>query len=285
MVNKYVDILLESKEYEKVIHKFIKIQNFGKLDLSLYIPFGYNNIDVLSKKVIGKLKSVVTYFAMYFNIKDFNIRLFVALNQERKKFPDSNIVTMTNVNNGVTTFYQNGDKTIYIYRYEDLYKVLIHEMIHYFGFDINHDISNNHDLPRHFKIKNMDNEIKLTEAYTETMACYLYIKYLNRRRDSAKTLEAINKYKKRFCRITKALIIHFEEFPIIEEHSHMFAYLYCRTFLFCNIGKFVKLFNNKLDNENKKNIMLNHINSGYEYFKKYSANIKGLKSMSSFNRA
>lgn len=283
-MNKYVTIPLESKNYETIVHKLIKIDK-GILDLTLYVPFGYENIDRLISRVVGKIKSVIHFFKNYFNLETFNIRLFVALNQEKKDFPVNNIIDLNNVNNGVTTFYRNGEKSIYIYRYEDLYKVLIHELIHYFYLDVRDEISNKHPFVQQFRIYDIEEVINLTEAYTEAMACYLYIKYKNKNKGEKALNLSIEKYKIRFCRTTKALLNHFSKYNVIQQKSHMFSYYLCKTFLFMDIKRFVNVYNTTMDNREKVKLFKNLLETGYSKFKHIFNDIKQLKSMSSFNRS
>lgn len=283
-MNKYVTIPLESKKYEKIVHKLITIDQ-GILDLTLYIPFGYENIDRLISRVVGKIKSIILFFKDYFKLERFNIRLFVALNQEKKDFPINNVIDLNNVNNGVTTFYKNGEKSIYIYRYEDLYKVLIHELIHYFHLDVRHELTNKHSFVQQFRIYDIEEVINMTEAYTEAMACYLYIKYKNKNKGEKALNISIEKYKIRFCRTTKALLKHFSKYNVIKQKSHMFSYYLCKTFLFMDIKRFINVYNMQIDNSEKIKLFMNFIESGYLKYKTIINDVKELKSMSSFNRS
>ena len=72
-----------------------------------------------------------------------------------------------NINSGSTMKNIN----ISLWRYEEIYKVLIHELIHYFSVDFGFDTNGYEKAEEHIKkIINVEGEDRLFESYTETMA-------------------------------------------------------------------------------------------------------------------
>eukprot|EP00798_Chlamydomonas_sp_ICE-L_P009304 gene9304-16438_t len=66
------------------------------------------------------------------------IRIIISLSFERKKFPTGSVVDSSHSNNGVTSTFVKGSKVtkeVFIFRFEDLFKVIVHELIHFFGPD------------------------------------------------------------------------------------------------------------------------------------------------------
>lgn len=95
--------------------KKININNLYKF-LNIIIPFLLKCKDDNSKKSIT-ISIIPTSFKKYFN-KDTETSL-----------------TISNINSGFTT-HMGEDKRIIIYRYEECFKVLLHELIHAFGLDL-----------------------------------------------------------------------------------------------------------------------------------------------------
>jgi hypothetical protein len=88
------------------------------------------------------------------------------------------IIDEKHVNSGVTMFAEN-ETNIIVYREEEMFKVLLHELIHAYRIDF-HDYNKNYDnylmqkYDLHVRLphKNMNTPLALYEAYTDTLACY-----------------------------------------------------------------------------------------------------------------
>ena len=80
---------------------------------------------------------MISFFDYISNDKLVPLNLFIYLTKFKKKLPKNktDIISALNVNSGVTIYYNNF-REIVIYREEELIKVLFHELIHYYDFDI-----------------------------------------------------------------------------------------------------------------------------------------------------
>jgi hypothetical protein len=104
-------------------------------------------------------------------IQKYHLELVIFASDEKKIFPKKGeILTGDNVNSG--SCYPK--KIINIWRKEELIKVLIHELIHFYGIDF-HDSTQNYqklsDVVNNIKLDdNCDSIDSCNESYTETLA-------------------------------------------------------------------------------------------------------------------
>lgn len=158
----FLDITLFMNYYEHIIIKYKKtILNFH---------FYYNKSAYYNITHIKLLCYIYTlFFIEYFN-KTENITINIFLSNIEKLLPtNSKILKPTNINSGFTDFY---NKLICIFRYEELYKVLLHEMVHILNLDLNIQKSNklNKLIKCNFSINNINTNYNFFESYTETIA-------------------------------------------------------------------------------------------------------------------
>lgn len=97
------------------------------------------------------------------------------INYDGKKFlPKDGIFKSKHVNSGVT-FFSPFDCDVYVYRKEEMAKVLIHEMIHFFDVDAKHvDHEVESELHRHFCMSDRVDVVNVNESFTDTMACMVH---------------------------------------------------------------------------------------------------------------
>lgn len=104
-------------------------------------------------------------FILLYTKSDKSETKIILINYDGKKMvPDNNIFTSFNVNSGYSSDYGG----IVIYRREEMFKVLIHELIHNLDFDNKYITSELESvLKEKFCIKS---DLKLNEAFTEAYA-------------------------------------------------------------------------------------------------------------------
>ena len=88
-------------------------------------------------------------------------------------------MNVNNINSGSTNLQE-----IYIFREEEILKVIIHELIHYSKYDLQNSKYLNDLMLK--KIKYLDNKayLNINESYTESIAIILYIFYLTIRKNN-----------------------------------------------------------------------------------------------------
>lgn len=109
-----------------------------------------------------------------------NILIYIYFGDSKKIYPKDNFFTEHHVNSGLS--YKSEDETyIFIWRKEEVIKVLFHELIHYFQIDYSDEIYKiEYIIKKNFNIKGKDAP---RESFTEILAtifncvfCSLYFK-------------------------------------------------------------------------------------------------------------
>lgn len=233
---------------DKIEHIEFIYYEYKKIDVKITVV-SYDKDKKINQSFIDSLKyytnGTIDYYIrdIYKETENHTLNILIALNHERKLFPSSNIINTSHANNGLTTFFEYGKwKYIYIYRIEDLYKVLIHEIIHYFNKDIKND-QNCLDIvqPKIPSLKStwIDSRgtINFNEAYVEAMAIYLYCMISNKN---------IKKYITRGMRVAKALIKHANKYPNgIIQYTNVLSYYIYRAALLLHLDELIALKNCK----------------------------------------
>jgi hypothetical protein len=106
--------------------------------------------------------------AKKFNIKYNSIDLTLILTSQKKLITNKKFLGPENINSGSTYF----NNSVLIWRIEEIYKVLIHELIHFFGFDhsLFMNALTNTDSNKHC----INGEDRENEAYTESFALSIH---------------------------------------------------------------------------------------------------------------
>ena len=147
-------------KYYKLKYKNITffVLNFGNLTKDKKLALCNNIYRVYLTSLLYQVK------------KDFNI--YILMNPAKRKFPNKNkIVEAKHINGGFT--YMNGNN-IFIVRYEDYEKVIIHELLHH-NKVMHYDSWDHNNLIKLKKFNNIELGQKLipNEAIIEVFACVL----------------------------------------------------------------------------------------------------------------
>lgn len=234
-----------------------KLINNIKLNLNIYNPRInkydydlYHDLLTIIYKMIGLCKNS--------SIKKLDITIFLLYNNKMIK-DDTTIIGIREVNSGCSIINNKYNK-IYIWRHEEVNKVLIHELIHSLDLDpvIGNDSSNYYLLSSYFSY--CPNKINLFEAYVEYLATILNILFFMSK-NNIKFIE-FNQYIKTeitfgYKQFSKILqfngIYNFEEFYIknslnikckFKEKTSVFMYYFCKLILLINYKKISHLSKN-----------------------------------------
>jgi hypothetical protein len=188
--HKYYDILYNPTTTRKKLHDLLYKNPFVFLDI-IHCAETYNLIyneyhdnknliitNIFSYHIENKEKPNILLVVQIINFfrtiskKNMNIDLTIFFSNQKRYLPDKNekkLLTPENINAGVTL---SGDY-VYVWRKEEFYKVLIHELIHYFSIDF-HDL-NMHQIEKiRDNIININGEDAANEAYTEILAITIH---------------------------------------------------------------------------------------------------------------
>ena len=179
-LSKHFKLIKDGNFIPSIIHKKIKKINFNEIyyfqikniDFQVhFVSIKKKSKDYLEKKI----KKIITmiHFLLSFHIdltvKSINILLF--LTNEKKELPVNNSVVLNemNVNTAVTySCSQNGE--VFLYREEECFKVLIHELLHSLCVDFS-KLSISFDIKSMIlKMFNVNSKFYIAEAYAEFWA-------------------------------------------------------------------------------------------------------------------
>lgn len=175
---KYHDAIFNVSKTKKKLHELLFDNSFIPLDIIYcaeiydleYEEFRNKNTKIYvysngsEKPNINFIMNIITFFRT-FTKKDMNVTLVVFYCNQKKYLPNEKLITSENINSGCT---MNGEY-VYVWRKEEFYKVLIHELVHYFSIDYHgHEPDAlEHCLHNLFDIEGDD---VVNEAYTEIFA-------------------------------------------------------------------------------------------------------------------
>ena len=163
---KIVDWIIKHTEYN---YKFIFVINNRTINVNLYSDKKINNINFYLIK-IKLILHILTHYTSINCSKNIDIKIYLT---PFKKFWDKKtIIDQFNVNTGYSTIGCISDSKLLIFRKEEWFKVLIHELMH----NLNLDFA---DIFRE-KYKNIlkdnffiDSKYDLSESYCEFWARHL----------------------------------------------------------------------------------------------------------------
>jgi hypothetical protein len=199
-------------------------------------------------------------------LSDASMSVNIYLSEAKKKFDTSSmkILGSNNINSGVTVFMYDKSVPIIttVYRSEEMYKVLIHELVHNFKYDFAFA-----DL--HLKISdflNISPNTKLTpnESYTEVVALILHTmieSYIFDNKCNFDLFKLMLEYETQFSLFQCAKILHFYGFKNTDDffqrydnlnrfkqNTNVFSYFFAKTSLLMNLGELLKFFNKYTSN-------------------------------------
>ena len=182
----------------------------------------------------------------------------IDFNEDPKLFPEKKGKPLgrVEINSGYTSFDTKGNaKSIIIFRYEELVKVLIHELIHTFRVDknlyTNSDVKNyveqRFPMITHYEFEcEHKHNILLGEAYVESLAHIFYCIFLSKFLQKRNLFNYFMEYTIKWSLIQTAKILehysvsNFDDFfnSFVEEHTNTTAYYVIRSAILFNINKF-----------------------------------------------
>jgi len=225
------------------------------LDDSLYVPKWVNTYAVKNKHVdilhdcfhvriyknglnaafVKKLKILLTKLREMLNITHDRINIFLLLSGNKKRINVGETFTSENINSGLSI--SNADPSavhIVIYRLEDIFKVLIHEMLHYVGLDLrNTELSTIRSIDDMIKNKYksmLHMDLHINEAYTEALALQYYCELM--KKDFKLEQQHSIKQTKMFIRANRCDTLQsFQSKTDYQEKSHSFSYILLKSAL------------------------------------------------------
>jgi hypothetical protein len=140
----------------------------------VYNPINYNkNIETID------IKKIATIISFMKNIAKSNItvKLIIFNGLMQKQISNNKVLCPININSGSTI----KGNIIMLWRYEEIYKVLIHELIHYFEIDFNQSHSHYHQTYEYLNNTfNLEGNDIMGESYTEILAIIIHSIFISK---------------------------------------------------------------------------------------------------------
>lgn len=212
------------------------------------------------------LKKLVYYLCLYLSLIHSdpqshqkharNLNLVLMPIHHQKTLPDqkrANINVM-HVNGGV-----NWLGYAMVYRHQEFYKVLLHELLHYYGID--DAMQGYSEIERKMcqKYGIITSRLGLNEAYNDTIACLLVCAVHAYQQTQKTRRVSLVSFTKQFVAAVSSstsymfdkcsvLLRHFDLYPVFpfpygkfKEDTHVFSYYFCKAAIFCFIEDFFRL--------------------------------------------
>lgn len=186
----------------------------------------------IGRSFIEKLKVVLSEIRKMLRIPNERINICLLLSGKKKRIKVGEIFTPNNINSGLSISTQDPeDIHIIIYRTEDIFKVLIHELIHYVGLDFRKlDVRLTDTMIKNKYPSLSHTSLFINEAYTEALALYYYC--LIMKKDFKREQEYSILQTKRFLVVNGCDTIRaFKAKKKYSEVSHPFAYIVLKSAL------------------------------------------------------
>lgn len=251
-----------------VIHLYLPSENSNSRD---------NNVADFFQDCIHKIHLWLSFISPYIlNECSMKTNIYLLFTRFKKVIPyKGEDITFKHVNSAFTTAC-SPQSSIYIFRYEEWFKVLIHESFHCFGLDFSHhdNYEAEREITKAFKVKNK-NGVRVYEAYCEIWAEVLnivlvsYLKTKDKKsfmilfehllnKELSFTLFQCNKILQHRGILYNNIIDMNSKHVTYEETTNITSYYFLKMILFLNLRKFeswCKKHNNLLFQFEKKNIL------------------------------
>jgi len=192
---------------------------------------------------INKVITICQYMLDKFN-KNSDIKLIFLLTPYKKRIlDDTENLLPIHINSGCTV--KGTNKLIYIWRYEEWKKVLIHELIHYLDLDIPNKQQNTNALATYVLDNyNIDGYPLPNEAYTDTLAILIHSELFNL--DINKEINFSCFQASKLLKLFKHKNMQdlFDKKYVIKQKTSAFSYYVLKSILLFNKDKFCDLIKN-----------------------------------------
>jgi len=179
--------------------------------------------------------------------------LLTIIASEQKKLidPSTRVICCDNINSGACSPH----RYIVVWRYEELYKVLVHELIHFHGIDFHHTDPMYGQLDRMLELPRVKGIDRLNESYTETLAVLVLAVHGNVTREY--DIRTLLRIEAKFLMFQTAKIIsmmggrcfadYLDGTATICQTTSFRSYFIIKLMLVCNIDGFVRFLANPND--------------------------------------
>lgn len=259
----------------------VDIQN-RHFTIHLYFPYKHSKtnsdrvesfFNECTTKICLWLHFITPYIKSNCSMKS---KIYLLLTNFKKMLPASNeTITSKNMNSAFTTSC-NPETSIHIYRYEEWFKILLHESFHCFGLDFSQydNLEVENKITDVFKVRNK-NGMRVYEAYCEVWAEVLNVVFVSflKTEDQKSFLNVFEQLLNKelsfttfqCSKILDHINIQYKDLVDVnckkikyEDECNLISYHFLKLILFLNIKKFeswCKKNNTNLFKFDKKNML------------------------------
>jgi hypothetical protein len=142
--------------------KYVKYMINNKHNINMFVPLSESDLDI---NMIAIIISMMENLAKSENKDQPIVNLTIVFsNQKKNIYPKTKVLCCDNINSGST--YPG--RSIVCWRREEFYKVLIHELFHYYSFDFHYMDSYYNKLNNMILVPKIKGTDMINEAYTES---------------------------------------------------------------------------------------------------------------------
>lgn len=230
------------------------IINWIEIYCDHYINIHWDNVNIhilnssmISNYVCDHVVKIVKWLIKISQNTNPNIELFIYLTDFKKELGHGGALGNMEMNSGVSYTHH----WLQIFRKEEMYKVLIHELLHYLELDINipgycSGCSDN------IHVHNLSQPILINEGYVEAIALYLYCVYCGREKNIDPWSLLLNEEKYTIYQINKIFKYHlinnisyFASENNFVQNTNIIPYFILKYLFLINIRHFLKYFYDK----------------------------------------
>lgn len=219
--------------------------NGGQVDVTLYLLHGDGIKLPLLNHILFKLSA---FLWLVHCGQATKMRIILTGFKKKKRLPLNSGQTLTplHVNGGATYTLHDHSKVIIVYRYEEFYKVLLHELFHYYNYDAFLSSKDNPLVQKHewkiAKAFNVETPIlSLHEAYNDFLTCVystgFHILFKSRGRITKREFtkqfkQGLNHVESYLFETACCILRYFNANKPFQENTPVFSYYILKSLLF-----------------------------------------------------
>lgn len=242
---KYISSALNISGYIRYVHKITVEIN--------QVTINYEFWDKNKNKDASKYFIYGCFAILYFskiNPGKRTLKLSLINCPDKKKTPINTIFTPEHVNSGVT-ISDGIDGEIWVYRKEEMYKVLVHEIIHFLNIDSKEHLNEDIFISKFCAFKSLN----INETFTDSIACLFNIimyTILTKPKNFKKDLLLNFKVEREFIKGQSRRVLDIVKFTTLNkcqdnpnlEETHAIAYYVLKAVLLDNLELYFEYLNN-----------------------------------------
>lgn len=282
--NKFISVDVQYAIESTDLEYFEYVIN-DKHTLNIFVPKGKTQPDLEKVAIIIDMMENLAKIYPTNNIPYVNLTIIFS-DQKKNVYPWTNVLCCDNINSGST--YPG--KYITCWRREEFYKVLIHELFHYYKFDFHNSDPYYQQLNKILKVPKINGSDMINESYTESVTILIliilrYVMQNNNMNDM--NIYFIKNLKKEIAfimfQLAKIIVIfggiRFRDLItnkiVINQCTSFRSYFLLKLILLCNTTTLIHIINESMIISNERLIEFgNIINISWDTFLENEHNIQ-----------